>query len=73
LNQQIEEVERELEYRAKVYATMQAKGTMKPSRAEYHTQRMEAVLQTLKWLRRHEEKIKELTTVVEVIVDGDDR
>lgn len=69
LGQQIEEVERELGYRERVYPRLMAKGTLKPSYAEYQTQRMQAVLATLKWLQANESKIKALLLEAKVAAD----
>ena len=56
--QQIEEVEREIKLRRDVYPRMVLSGKMRQSIADYHMQRMEAVLRTLEWLRDNEAKIK---------------
>jgi hypothetical protein len=48
LTQQIEEVERELRLRTEVYARWIASGKMRRSVADYHMERMRAVLDTLK-------------------------
>jgi hypothetical protein len=58
LNQQIDEVRRELEQRKEVYARMVATRKMRQSIAEFQTARMMAVLNTLEWLQRNEAKIK---------------
>ncbi len=50
LAQQIEEVERELGLRKGVYARAIASGKMRQSVADYHMQRLQAVLETLKAL-----------------------
>lgn len=68
LNQQIEEVKRELDYRTRVYQRAMSKGTLKPSHAEYQTQRMEAVLKTLEWLSENEELIR---TTLRNVAKGD--
>lgn len=54
LAQQIEEVERELTLRSRVYPGFVASGKMKQSLADYHMSRMRAVLQTLKRLAMEE-------------------
>lgn len=54
LNQQIEEVERELMMRRKVYP--RAKGNQ--AVMDYQMQRMQAVLDTLNWLKRNEPQIR---------------
>jgi hypothetical protein len=56
LNQQIEEVERELSLRRRVYASQVASGKMRQSVAELHMQRMQAVLETLNRLREEAEQ-----------------
>ena len=58
IDQQIEEVERELALRAKVYPRQVSSGTMRQSIADFHVARMQAVLTTLRWLRDHETEIK---------------
>lgn len=47
LGQQLEEVERELALRKRVYPSMVARGQMRESLADYHVARMEAVRETL--------------------------
>ena len=58
LNQQIDEVERELSQRANVYPRLVSKGGIRQSVADYQVARMEAVKRTLEWLRDNEEKIR---------------
>lgn len=60
LNQQIEEVERELEYRSKVYPRLYDAGKLQRSKGEYFELRMRAVLQTLNWLKTNEAEIREI-------------
>jgi len=48
LDQQIQEVERELVMRKRVYPHQVMSGKMRRSVADFHMERMEAVLQTLK-------------------------
>jgi hypothetical protein len=50
LSQQLEEVERELALRSRVYPRMVSKGQIRQSEAEYHMQRMESVAETLRGL-----------------------
>jgi len=50
LSQQIEEVKREIALREKVYPNMVRKGQMRESIANYHLDRMRAVLTTLEKL-----------------------
>jgi hypothetical protein len=54
LNQQIEEVQRELMMRRKVYPS--AKGSQ--AQKDYQMQRLQAVLETLLWLQRNEPQIR---------------
>jgi len=58
LNQQIEEVQRELDQRASVYPRLYAKGTLRTSIGQYQIQRMQAVFETLQWLKKHEAVIR---------------
>lgn len=58
LNQQIEEVSREMEQRGYVYPRLASKGRERQSVLNYQTERMTAVLRTLEWLRDNEAKIK---------------
>ena len=51
LDQQIEEVEREINMRESVYPGWIARGKIRRSAAEYHMDRMRAVLETLKGLK----------------------
>ena len=46
--QQIEEIEREIMLRGRVYPHQVASGKMKQSIADYHMGRMQAVLETLR-------------------------
>jgi hypothetical protein len=54
LNQQIDEVERELEMRRKVYPAI--KGSQ--AKKDYQMQRLQAVLETLQWLKHNEPQIR---------------
>lgn len=58
IHAQIEEVQREIELRRKVYPHQVATGKMRESVAALHIQRMEAVLTTLQWLRDNEAAIR---------------
>lgn len=58
LNQQIEEVERELQQRRSVYPRLTATGKLRESVAEYQVGRMEAVRRTLQWLRDNEAAVR---------------
>jgi hypothetical protein len=50
LSQQIEEVKRELAMRSRVYPGFVGKGKMRASEADFHMDRMRAVLHTLERL-----------------------
>jgi hypothetical protein len=58
LNQQIDEVRRELEVRRTVYPRLVQTHKMRESVADFQMARLVAVLNTLEWLQRHEVKIK---------------
>lgn len=58
IDQQIEEVEREIKLREGVYPRQVTSGKMRQSVADFHIERMTAVLRTLQWLRENEEKIR---------------
>lgn len=58
LNQQIEEVEREVKLREDVYSRQVAQGKMRQSIADYHLGRMKAALATLQWIRDNEAAIR---------------
>jgi hypothetical protein len=59
LNQQIEEVAREIEMRERVYPHLVSSGKMRQSHADYHQARLRAVLKTLQWLAANEKTIKQ--------------
>lgn len=67
LAQQIEEVDRELDQRGKVYPNLIRRGKLSRAQADYHVDRMKAVRATLLWLQAHEAEIraaaKRLTTL----------
>ena len=58
LDQQIEEVDRELALRRDVYEIAVSKGKMRRAVADYHMNRMKAVRATLVWLQENEPTIK---------------
>lgn len=58
LNQQIDEVSRELEQRDRVYPRQVASGAMRQSIADYQVARMSAVKTTLEWLRENETDVR---------------
>ena len=57
--QQIDEVQYELKQRKNVYAKLDRTNPRGKSIREMHMARMRAVLETLEWLRRNEQWIKE--------------
>jgi hypothetical protein len=57
INQQIEEVQRELGQRERVYPRLVASGKLKASHADYQVQRMQAVLKTLQWVQANRDKL----------------
>jgi hypothetical protein len=57
LQQQVEEVERELRLRRDVYARLHTTKPSTRSENEFFMQRMEAVLRTLLYLIKHKDKI----------------
>jgi hypothetical protein len=58
LNQQIEEVDRELAYRAHVYPRLVSSGKLRQSIATYQVDRLKAVRATLVWLQKNEQVLK---------------
>lgn len=60
IDAQIEEVEREIETRIRVYGRWVESGKMRQSIADFHLDRMRAVLRTLKWVRHHAEKLRDI-------------
>lgn len=61
IGQQIEEVRRELDQRARVYPRLIDMKKLKRTHADYQTARLEAVLRTLEWLRDNQDKIKAMS------------
>ena len=59
IEQQIAEVARELAMRRNVYPGLVARGKMRAAEADLCTARMEAVLDTLKFIRTHEATIRQ--------------
>jgi hypothetical protein len=59
LREQIEEVERELALRARVYPGQVHMGKMRQSIADYHMNRMQAVRDTLMQMKAQRERKKE--------------
>lgn len=55
---QIEEIDRELEQRRRVYPRLVAKGELRKSVGDYQVQRLDAVRATLVWLQENEARIK---------------
>lgn len=60
LQQQIEEVEREIALRESVYPRQVSSGKMRQSTADYHLDRMRSVRATLIWLAKNENPIKQM-------------
>lgn len=58
LDDQVAEVGREVGLRRNVYQRLIAKGQMTQAAADLHLARMEAAYRTLKWLKKHEARIK---------------
>ncbi len=58
LLQQLEEVDRELELRDRVYPNKIRRGEIRQSVADYHMARMRAVRKTLFWLIEHADVVK---------------
>ena len=59
LTAQLEEIDREIELREKVYPRLVAKREMRESVAALHVDRMRAVRATLVWLQDNENLIKQ--------------
>lgn len=59
LNQQIDEIDRELAQRRDVYPRLVATGKLRESIAAYQTKRLEAARDTLAWLAKNELLIKQ--------------
>lgn len=58
LTAQIQEVDRELAMRRRVYPHRVASRRMRESEADEHCLRLECVRATLQWLQKHEARIK---------------
>ena len=58
INQQIEEVDRELGQRRNVYPRLVAKGATRQSIADYQVARLEAAKRTLEWVRANAEALR---------------
>ena len=58
LTAQLQEVERELAMRARVYPQQVAARRIRGSEADEHCLRLECVRDTLRWLQKHEAQIK---------------
>ncbi|MCC6172094.1 MAG: hypothetical protein IT481_08700 [Gammaproteobacteria bacterium] len=59
LRQQIEEVDRELAQRSRVYQRLVAKGELRQAVADFQVARLVAARDTLAWLADHERLIKQ--------------
>lgn len=62
LQAQIEETEREIALRAKVYPNQVRRGLMRQSVADHHIERMLAVKSTLEWLAENETAVRAYVT-----------
>ena len=58
INQQIDEIDRELGQRASVYPRLVAAGKLRQSVADYQVERLKAAKRTLEFVRDHAEEIK---------------
>lgn len=56
--EQIAEVTRELEERAKVYPALVQRGAMEESEAKQRGERLAAVLLTLQWCKRNADRLR---------------
>jgi hypothetical protein len=63
LTAQLQEVERELAMRARVYPQRVAARRMREGEADEHCLRLECVRDTLRWLQKNEARIKAALTV----------
>lgn len=59
LNQQLEELDRELQQRGQVYPRLIAQGKLRQSIADYQLARLCAIRESIKWLADHEAMIKQ--------------
>jgi hypothetical protein len=59
LRQQLEELDRELEQRARVYPRLVSSGGLRQSLADFQMGRLKAARDTLAWLLEHELTIKQ--------------
>jgi hypothetical protein len=64
LDAQIAEVAREIALRRNVYPYQVAKGKMTQMEATQHILNMEAVVETLNWLKRHEQTVRDAVAKV---------
>ena len=58
LNEQIDEIKRELKQRERVYPRLVAQGKLRQSIAEYQVARMQAALQTVERVKRLDDGLK---------------
>lgn len=58
LTRQIQEVDRELALRAKVYPNQVASGRMRQAEEDYHVESLKAVRETLRWLQENEATVR---------------
>lgn len=57
IEDQIKEVARELALRRNVYPGFVSRGKMREAEAAEHIEKLDAVLETLKWLREHRDRV----------------
>ncbi len=65
LNQQIDEIDRELKQRAAVYPRLIAQGKLKQSLADYQNDRLKAARKSLMWLVVHAEELRKFSFNIE--------
>ena len=58
ISQQIEEIEREITLRERVYPNQVRTGAMRQSVADYHMNRIKAAKASLEWLRANETAVR---------------
>ena len=58
IDQQIDEVDRELKKRVEVYPRQVSSGKLRQSIADYQVKRMEAVKATLEWVRDNQDALR---------------
>ncbi len=66
LNQQIEELQRELHERGSRYPRLVSKGALRKSVGEYQCDRLQSTIKVLEFLQRHGEAFKRYAKLYEV-------